>query len=73
VSVTRRLARLRVPLGFLFGIVVIWIASPTVTTLVWGLPIAALGELLRISRRAARSRGRGRTAGCGIRSTSARA
>jgi protein-S-isoprenylcysteine O-methyltransferase Ste14 len=48
VSVTRRLARLRVPLGFLFGIVVIWIATPTVTTLAWGLPIAALGELLRI-------------------------
>ena len=47
-SVTRRLARLRVPLGFLFGIVVIWIATPTVTTLAWGLPIAALGELLRI-------------------------
>lgn len=47
-SVTRRLARLRVPLGFLFGIVVIWIATPTVTTLAWGLPIAALGELLRL-------------------------
>jgi protein-S-isoprenylcysteine O-methyltransferase Ste14 len=48
VSVTRRLARLRVPLGFLFAIVVMWLATPTWRTLAWGLPIAALGEALRI-------------------------
>ena len=47
-SVTRRLARLRVPLGFLFAIVVMWLAAPTWRTLAWGLPIAALGEGLRI-------------------------
>ena len=47
-SVTRRLARLRVPLGFAFGIVVIWLATPCWTSLAWGLPIAALGEALRI-------------------------
>lgn len=47
-SVTRRLARLRVPLGFLFAIVVMWLAAPTWRTLAWGLPIAAIGEALRI-------------------------
>jgi protein-S-isoprenylcysteine O-methyltransferase Ste14 len=48
VSVLRRLARLRVPLGFAFACVVIWLATPTPDTLAWGLPIAALGEALRI-------------------------
>lgn len=43
-----RLARLRVPLGFLFGVLVIWLAQPTGTTLLIGSPIAAAGELLRI-------------------------
>ena len=47
-SVLRRLARLRVPLGFAFACVVIWLATPTPDTLAWGLPIAALGEALRI-------------------------
>jgi protein-S-isoprenylcysteine O-methyltransferase Ste14 len=47
-SLTRRLARLRVPLGFAFAIVVLWLATPTWPTLAWGLPIAALGELLRL-------------------------
>jgi protein-S-isoprenylcysteine O-methyltransferase Ste14 len=37
-----------VPLGFLFAIVVLWLATPTWRTLAWGLPIAALGEALRI-------------------------
>jgi protein-S-isoprenylcysteine O-methyltransferase Ste14 len=48
VSVTRRLARLRVPLGFLFAIVVMWLATPTWLTLAYGLPVAAVGEALRI-------------------------
>jgi protein-S-isoprenylcysteine O-methyltransferase Ste14 len=48
VSVLRRLARLRVPLGFASAIVVAWIATPTPVTLAWGLPIAAIGEALRI-------------------------
>ena len=47
-TLTRRLARLRVPLGFLFAMVVLWLAAPTWRTLSWGLPVAALGELLRI-------------------------
>ena len=47
-SFTRRLARLRVPLGFVSAIVVMWLATPTWQTLAWGLPIAALGEALRI-------------------------
>ena len=47
-SFTRRLARLRVPLGFVFAVVVMWLATPTWPTLAWGLPIAALGEALRI-------------------------
>jgi protein-S-isoprenylcysteine O-methyltransferase Ste14 len=48
VRVWRRLARLRVPLGFAFAIVVAWIAAPTPLTLAWGLPIAVLGEGLRV-------------------------
>ena len=47
-SVTRRLARLRVPLGFAFAIVVAWLATPSWTSLAWGLPIAGIGEALRI-------------------------
>ena len=47
-SQTRRLARLRVPLGFAFAIVVVWIATPTIASLTWGLPIAVLGEALRV-------------------------
>jgi protein-S-isoprenylcysteine O-methyltransferase Ste14 len=39
---------LRVPLGFAFAIVVVWLAAPTWTSLQWGLPIAALGEALRV-------------------------
>ena len=46
--VLRRLARWRVPLGFAFAVVVAWIATPTPLTLAWGLPIAVLGEALRI-------------------------
>ena len=45
---TTRLTRLRVPLGFLFGILVLWLAQPTGTTLLIGTPIAVAGELLRI-------------------------
>jgi protein-S-isoprenylcysteine O-methyltransferase Ste14 len=45
---TRKLARARVPLGFIFGIVVLWLASPTPLLLSIGLPIALLGEALRV-------------------------
>src|SRR5262245_50001016 len=44
----KRLARLRVPLGFLAAILVFWLATPTATLLVWGTLIACLGEGLRI-------------------------
>lgn len=42
------LARLRVSLGFVFGAVVLWIARPTAATLASGIPVAVLGEILRI-------------------------
>jgi protein-S-isoprenylcysteine O-methyltransferase Ste14 len=48
VRVLQRLARLRVPLGFAFAAIVSWLATPTWTTLAWGLPIAAAGEALRL-------------------------
>jgi hypothetical protein len=47
-DVTQRLARARVPLGFLFAILVIWLAQPTAFTLLVGTAIAIPGELLRI-------------------------
>jgi protein-S-isoprenylcysteine O-methyltransferase Ste14 len=47
-SWVRKLARARVPLGFAFGILVLWLASPTPTLLLIGLPIALLGEALRV-------------------------
>jgi protein-S-isoprenylcysteine O-methyltransferase Ste14 len=48
VSVTRRLARWRVTLGFVLAGVVLWLATPTRTSLLWGALIAGLGELIRI-------------------------
>jgi hypothetical protein len=47
-DLTKRLARARVPLGFLFAVIVIWLAQPTGATLVAGALIALPGELLRI-------------------------
>jgi hypothetical protein len=47
-DLTRRLARLRVPLGFVFAVLVLWLARPTGTTLLVGGSVAAAGELLRI-------------------------
>lgn len=44
----RRIARLRVPLGFLFGVVALWLAQPTRQTLAWGAVVAIAGELGRI-------------------------
>ena len=45
---TSRLARLRVPLGFAFGALVLVLARPTRLTLISGALIACLGEALRI-------------------------
>lgn len=47
-ALTIRLARLRVPLGFAFGAVVLWLATPTAATLAIGGAIACAGEALRI-------------------------
>lgn len=43
-----RLARLRVPLGFLVGALALWLAAPTRATLLSGALIAVVGEALRI-------------------------
>lgn len=42
------LARRRVPLGFLFGALVLWFAAPTARTLALGSAVACVGEALRI-------------------------
>lgn len=47
-EVTRRLARLRVPLGFVFAVAVLWLAQPTGGSLLAGVVIACAGEALRI-------------------------
>jgi len=41
-------ARFRVALGFLFGIVVFWLASPTRASIAAGLPFAVAGESMRL-------------------------
>ena len=43
-----RVARLRVPVGFIVGIMTIAMARPTYVTLVIGAPIVVVGEALRI-------------------------
>jgi len=47
-DLTRRLARLRVPLGFVFAIAVLWLAQPSGPTLLAGSVVAGVGEALRI-------------------------
>jgi hypothetical protein len=42
------LARRRVPLGFAFAAVVLWLARPTLASVVVGAAIAAVGEAVRI-------------------------
>lgn len=44
----KRLARWRVPLGFLAGAVAFWLARPNSTSILTGAAIALPGELLRI-------------------------
>lgn len=43
-----RLARLRVPLGFLSGLLVLWLSRPSVGSVAWGAVVAAMGEGLRV-------------------------
>lgn len=44
----KKIARLRVPLGFVFGVLVLWLADPTPRTLCIGAGVALLGEFVRI-------------------------
>jgi len=44
----KKIARLRVPLGFVLGAIVLWAADPTPRTLAVGAVIAVLGEAVRI-------------------------
>ena len=47
-DVTTALARSRVPLGFIFGAAVLWLAQPTLRSLAIGGAVAAAGELVRV-------------------------
>ena len=47
-SVARRLARWRVPAGYVLGILAFWYMDPTATSLAAGGVVAAMGEALRI-------------------------
>ena len=47
-DLTARLARLRVPLGFGFAVLVMWLSQPSGATLLAGSLVAAAGEALRI-------------------------
>jgi len=42
------LARWRVTLGFIFAAIVVWLATPTVTSLQFGAGVAIVGELIRL-------------------------
>jgi protein-S-isoprenylcysteine O-methyltransferase Ste14 len=44
----KRIARLRVPLGFVLGAMVLWLARPTPRALAIGAAIAIAGEAIRI-------------------------
>lgn len=47
-TLTRRLARWRVTLGFLSGAAALWLATPAWTTLAIGGVVAVLGEAVRV-------------------------
>ena len=47
-DVWRRLARLRVPLGFVIGTLVLWLARPTWSLLAFGTVLAVAGESVRV-------------------------
>lgn len=46
--ITRLLARARVFLGFVFAALVMWLATPTWTSLAYGAAVAILGESIRL-------------------------
>jgi protein-S-isoprenylcysteine O-methyltransferase Ste14 len=45
---TQLLARFRVFLGFVFAAIVLWLATPTLQSLMFGAILAAIGESIRI-------------------------
>ena len=47
-SLARTLARWRVPLGYVLGIVAFWLTDPTARSLAIGAAVGAVGEALRI-------------------------
>ena len=47
-NVARRLARWRVPAGYVIGIVAFWYMDPTAASLAMGAVVASAGEALRI-------------------------
>ena len=47
-TVLRRIARLRVPTGFVFGIIAVWLSHPTWNSLAFGTTIAVIGEAVRV-------------------------
>jgi protein-S-isoprenylcysteine O-methyltransferase Ste14 len=47
-TMLRRIARFRVTIGFVAGVVVLWLADPTWRTLALGGLVAALGEAVRV-------------------------
>ena len=47
-TLLRRIARLRVTLGFVFGILAIWLAEPTRASLIAGASVAFVGEAIRV-------------------------
>jgi hypothetical protein len=46
--IAARLARFRVSIGFAFGAAVLWLARPSAGTLAIGVPVAVVGEALRV-------------------------
>jgi protein-S-isoprenylcysteine O-methyltransferase Ste14 len=48
VGLLKRVARLRVPLGFVSGIAALWLAQPSARTLAYGTIVAAAGEAMRV-------------------------
>ncbi len=47
-TVLRRIVRLRVPLGFVFGVAAVWLSRPTWNSLAFGTTIAVIGEAVRV-------------------------
>ena len=47
-TVLRRIARLRVTIGFIAGMAALWLAQPTVLSLALGTTVAAIGEAIRV-------------------------